>query len=427
MLKALESRRYFSTITAFIIVLFGLSQPTCADWYKEIDFQFDNNRENNDRATQHALFNQTKKPTQSIGPFSIGSFINIDMKPKTMQKTLPGEGEDYIALSNAGIISELQLLSFLNTHIGLVYYKANKGQGDRNEQTGGMLDEGYITLADFNRYPFFVQAGRFYLPFGRYDRYAISPTLVQMLTSARATGLEAGFIDAYGFSGSIYLAQGFVTKDPKKIQGDLNGGVALYINQNFNTDYNIAVNGGIQYMYNMLHANAFAQGGIYQLNTSNAKRNVYLQRTDGMALQIGTSVEFVDVFFNYVTALKRTRDLVRLRTIPTNSTTAILGAKPSAWEAGFKVNFLIHEMKSAVDFTFQRSREAAGLYVFNSLPTVSSPHPFPQTRYILGATFHVTKYAFVRLQWGHNFLYKQGQGDNGTQGDDATIRVGAFI
>lgn len=370
------------------------------------------------RSNSFAEFNQSILPEWEYKMFRAGGFINFDIIPKTMQKTMPGEEDDYFVVSNAGINLEADATNWLSGHLGVAYYKSNKGQGDFRNNTGLLFDDGYILVRDFKKSPLYFQAGRFYLPFGIYDRYAISPTLPQMLAESRADGIQGGFIDWYGVSLMGYVVQGSVTRTEKKFQGDINSGMAVFYRHDF--DNGLQFGAGFQYIYNMLSNNALRQGGIYSPGLT-GRVNVYQRRTDGIATQGHVSYGPVTVFGDYVTALQKTNDLPLKYADLGSLTGPTLGARPSAWDIGTIFRFILFGHPAQADFTYQRSNQTNGLVVFNALPN----HPFPEVRYFIGGTFYVwKKNAYVRIQWGHNYLYGPKDGDAGRQGDNATIRLG---
>jgi|GEM_PF-4975468 len=367
-----------------------------------------------------ARINQAILPELSTGRYHYGAFINFDITPKTMQKTMPGEEEDYFVLSSAGVDLAADLSRWWHGQISVAYYESNKGQGDALYNRGLQLDDAYILLADFNEYPWFLQLGRLYLPFGYYDRYAVTPTLVQLLGETRVAAVQMGFMHWNGWSASVYFSQGVVTHTMMKIQGDINTGAMLDY-QWLCGPWDVQV--GAQYMDNMLHTNAFAQGGWYESNhVLPGVYNVYSNHVPGLAAQGHIGYGGFLVFADYITALRTAHNLVHhygsLEPEPSDPT---YHAKPQAWDVGARYDFTLWDVDFSLDGSYQRSYDAAGLVVFNAKPY----HPFPKIRYIIGLNIRIIDEAYIRIQWGHNVLYHLG--DCGRQGDNATIRFAARI
>jgi hypothetical protein len=354
--------------------------------------------------------NQAVLPTYQYKMFKAGAFLNLDIAPKTMQKTMPGEEQDYFAFSNAGLNLEAEPVSWLMGHLGAAYYKTNKGQGNYQSNTGLLLDDAYILFADYKKWPLFFQVGQFYLPFGLYDRYTIVPTLPQMLEEARSVGIQFGVIDWYGVSATGYFVQGTLSHRTGKIQGDINGGASLWYRKAWKSGWE--VKGGIQYIYNMLINNSLREGGLYT-------DNVYQTRVNGLATQGELGYGPLAVFADYVSALNKTNDLpLQYATLEPVTGGPMLGAQPSAWDVGARFSFDWFQLPMVLDANFQQSYGTNGLVVFNALPN----HPFPETRYQLGFSVYVYKESYIRFQWVHNNLYNVAEGDTGRQGDNATLR-----
>ncbi|MCK4869986.1 MAG: LbtU family siderophore porin [Gammaproteobacteria bacterium] len=376
--------------------------------------------------TQAAIvkYNQDMIPRLPAWPwkmFNVTPFGNFDITPKTMQKTLAGEEHDYFALSNIGINIDATYTKYFMAHVGLAYFKTNKGQGDRYSNTGVVLDDAFFAATNFVHFPVFAEVGLFYLPFGTNDRYAMVQSLAQLLSITRAAGAQVGVVNWHGFTGSLYLSQGQLKTANKKIQGAINGGAALHYNYGSASSFHLMA--GAEFIYNMLQVNALAESRAFTIDRNPATTDgnyVYSKKIPGAAAQIQAGYKWVTLFGQYVTALKKSNDLVLRYQTPTTLSNPVYGAKPRAWDAGARVNFKLFNRDNQLDFTYSRSNQTAGLYIFNS----TRNHVMPKERYIVGYTLNVNRYLLVRLQWAHDELFSPANGDTGRQGDDATLRIG---
>ena len=354
-------------------------------------------------------------PLWQNGKIKITSFSNFDIIPKTMQKTLPGEEKSYFALSNIGLSIDAKISKMLSTHASIVYYKSNKGQGNLNKNTGIMLDDAYFTFANFNKAPFFIQGGRFYLPFGDYDRFSIEPSLSQVLSIARAEGIKAGLVNWHGLTTGVYVTNGQLKNKNSKIQGAMNYGAFIHYQWHNLRGWHIQTN--LDYIYNMLNVNALAESDSF-----NAESNhTYTKPIPGIATKIAVSYKFLTLFGRYVSALKPSQDLVKSYSNPATRANPIYGAKPSAWDLGTMIHFNIWNKPSHIDFTYSHSADTAGLIIFNTLPDI---YPMSKRRYTLGYTVEWNKHFYTTLEWGHNWLYQCATASPSRQGDNATIRLG---
>ncbi|MEM1244402.1 MAG: LbtU family siderophore porin [Pseudomonadota bacterium] len=131
-------------------------------------------------------------------------------------------GSSDLALNNATLFVDANPNRYIWGHLA-VLYADNRGiyqlydhntslffgsQNGREFHSRVILDEGFIQLRDFATSPWFIQAGRFYLPFGDYQRYPITETLPQQLEMTQSTALEVGFVSTRGLSGMIYGFRG---------------------------------------------------------------------------------------------------------------------------------------------------------------------------------------------------------------------------
>lgn len=152
-----------------------------------------------------------------------------------------------IALADANLFVDAKVNNWVNTHVGL-QLRENRGlqalqqfrkgnnfdaeqlarydaHGDiddayldgtayfsdfSTEEAEGRLrvDEAYFTIGNLEQNPFYLRAGRMYVPFGKYQRYQITDPLTKYLSATSATALELGAVSECGLSGAIYGFRG---------------------------------------------------------------------------------------------------------------------------------------------------------------------------------------------------------------------------
>lgn len=134
-----------------------------------------------------------------------------------------------IAVNNANLFVDARINHFTTAHVGLVYqdrvgphvgalnadvspYNNEKDFSQCHDKSrlrsAVHVDEAYITLANFSREPFYVRAGREFVPFGTYESaYPITYSLPQLLSQTNATVVQLGYatpnmhLAVYGFNG----------------------------------------------------------------------------------------------------------------------------------------------------------------------------------------------------------------------------------
>lgn len=132
-----------------------------------------------------------------------------------------------IAVNNANLLFDARINHFTTAHVGLVYQDrvgphvgslvngesviekdATECYDKSRLQSPVHVDEAYITLANFSREPFYLRAGREFVPFGTYDSpYPITYSLPQLLSQTNATVVQLGYatsnihLAGYAFNG----------------------------------------------------------------------------------------------------------------------------------------------------------------------------------------------------------------------------------
>jgi len=128
-------------------------------------------------------------------------------------------------------------------------------------RSGVDIDEAYINVANFAQAPVALRAGRFYLPFGEYDRYAMAPTLTQQLTETRATALEASYVSANGIHGAVYGFRGMAQKNnANSLANDNINTYGATVDYTATITNNLGADVGVGYISNMLDVGTIADG-----------------------------------------------------------------------------------------------------------------------------------------------------------------------
>ncbi len=257
-----------------------------------------------------------------------------------------------INLTDAELFIDAQINDWTKAHLGFDF---GQEVGENNidnlvlsEPQGPTLDEGYITIGNFSQSPVYFLAGREYVPFGNYDRYAIVPTLTQLLTETQETAVQLGVVDASGFNGAIYTFRGTnqtgegFTDDNTRTRVE-NYGVNLgFGNSDTNSGYNISLG----YLANLADVN-FVDAGL---------NDGYTDQVGGLSASLSGNVAGFDAKLDYVTALRKfdTADSI-YEDVNKDA------AKP--WAAGIDAgySFLTMAHQSRFGLSYQQSGQAADL------------------------------------------------------------------
>lgn len=65
------------------------------------------------------------------------------------------------------------------------------------------LEQGYVTIGNFDVSPIYVQVGKQFQDFSRYDIHPIEASMTQVLSETLATSAKIGFVVPMGFNGSV--------------------------------------------------------------------------------------------------------------------------------------------------------------------------------------------------------------------------------
>jgi hypothetical protein len=293
-------------------------------------------------------------------------------------------------------------------------YSANINS--QNTSTALQLEQGYVTIANFDQSPIYAQVGKQFQDFSRYEIHPITRSMTQVLSETLATSAKLGFIVPMGLHGSV-----FVFDDPVNRIGQsstpTNYGASLGYDQ-FGCDLGWGV--GVAYLYNLIGVNDTA----YSVqNFTNGLG--YHSRVSGLALYGDVSSGPFSLSARYTTALEKfsvldlpkhsVADYVGRTVVPTATGTGVLiagstGAKP--WAAGIQAGYSFDAWSRTQNIYvgYQASHEAAGLNL-------------PKSRWLVGYGVDAWKYTTVGAEWDRDNAYSVANGGNNKNTNLFSIRV----
>lgn len=326
-----------------------------------------------------------------------------------------------IAVSSAALYLDADVSDWTKAHVGVAYSTSNQntynllrpGAYTNSEATSSdaslNLDEAYATIANFAKSPFYLKAGKQYLPFGSYTPFAdITPALTQVLSQVNDPAATVGFVTNNGFNGSVYALQGVGysnaanTGNRSAIQ---NYGASLALNNTYN---NIGYNAGFGYLSNM----ADVTGVAYALtNAAVNPSQGYHQRVGGLAGNLGVKYAAFDIGGKWVGAMKKfnSADVAYVENGNAN------GAKPAAWgvDAGYSFPVLAHGSRFGLGYQGSKQAVAVGLV----------GQDMPRTRYLADYTVNVSKYTDLGFELRHDTDYSVSNGGTGNSTNTAVARL----
>lgn len=265
------------------------------------------------------------------------------------------------------------------------------------------LEQAYATFGNFDESPIYVQVGKSFQDFSRYEIHPITRSMTQVISETLATSGKIGFI-AEGFSGGI-----FAFDDPLAKVGHTskttNYGAALGFEMPSDA---IGFDIGAAYLYNMIGVNDVA----YIVNQYNGGAFGF----GGYNTRVGAAAVYADlnsgpfvIDARYTTALQRFNilDLPKDGLAPSSN-----GAKP--WAAGITAAYGFEgwERNQNVYLGYQASREAGGLNL-------------PKSRWLVGYGIDLFgKNTNVAIEWDNDRAYSVSNGGTGNNTNLVTVRTG---
>lgn len=265
------------------------------------------------------------------------------------------------------------------------------------------FEQAFMHFGNFEHTPFFFEAGKQYIDYGRYNvRPIVASSLDQVLTQANAPTVKLGFIHDKGVSASLYGFQNAAYRyNDANAEGALNYGASLgYAGNIDQMSYKL----GAGYMYDMMGVDSISK------TVSNFEGYTgYHGRVGGMAAYASMNYDAFSLGANYTSAIKHfnAADLARSASHPT------AGARP--WAAGIKAGYDFSAWNKSNNIYL--GYQASGDTVYLNLP---------HTRYLVGYTVDVMKNAQLSAELNHNNAWSSKVGGPAS-GDSNLVAVRAAV
>lgn len=284
------------------------------------------------------------------------------------------------------------------------------------------LEQGYITIANYDCSPFFFQIGKQFTDFGRYTIHPIERSMAQVMSESLQTSAKLGFITQSGFHGQIYAYDNGMTRftegHPKSVYGAALG--YDLVNDQFGFDL------GVGYMSQIVGANdvqwavgsfngSIGSGPIgtpstqSSLNGNAGTGGSFVHTVGGIAAYADINTGPFIVSVRYVTAIQHFSPF----DLSTQYHTVGGGARPWAVDVTGGFAFTYWNKNQNLYVGYQTSRDTVNLYL-------------PKNRYIFGYNIDMWRNTNLGLQFGHDNDYSAG-GYGGTGRSSNTISARAAV
>lgn len=280
------------------------------------------------------------------------------------------------------------------------------------------IEQGYITVRNWNVMPIYFQLGKQFQPFGRYTIHPMTRTMDQVLSETNRVSAQIGFIVPMGIHGAVYAFQNESVHT--------SGGTAFnlgHTQENYGAELGydmmsdqLGFDIGLGYMYNMTGVQDVAYGvNRYNKSSTTQDDGNYINRVAAGSLYADVNSGPFSVGVRYVSALQHFA-LGDLGNNGGNSSSvgfvaSTRGAKP--WAAGITAayGFNAWTRNQNVYLGFQGSGDAINLFL-------------PKSRWLAGYGVDVWKNTNLGVEYNYDQDYSTGTGGTGNGSSRLNLRVG---
>ena len=341
-------------------------------------------------------FKALDKQDEQTDPKKISEFVTLS----GLVEVAFAAGDDFAGdsfnsfdLTTVELGLDVKATDWATGHI-LVKYEED---GDDDDFT---IDEATITLGDTEKFPLYLTAGKFYMPFGNFETNMIQDPLTLEIGEINDTGAAIGF-ETNGFTAAVYGYKGMDEADVNDPNYDPDGsytdmGYGFMAGYGYKKD-DISFNGGLSWTSNMADsdgaiADAFDAAGLDAIN----------ETVSGFGAHVGAGFGPVSFIGEYVTAL----DEFALAEIEFLGQ----GAEPEAWnvELAYTVELLNRETVFAIGWQGTDEAVAIGL---------------PESRYIASAGMEIIPHTVLTLEYFYDNDYDVEDGGTGDNANTFTAQL----
>jgi hypothetical protein len=409
-----------------VAVPHGQSNPNAASLDSEHQANMANivnrNQDNVSADPTTTLPDWLKKITVSgvLDPFAS---LTLGKRPIPVPAPQQGSGgpSQAIGMNAATLYVDAQVANWVLVHTAFAYDTNFYDAGTYVSATGAtqpqtlFIEEASVTLANFEQSPFWLTAGRQFLPFGSYKHNTLNRPLTQYLSEANNVALTLGAVHPVGeinLYGDVYTFQGLSPVNQNPVKQQIKGfGANVGLNKNNDTfGYNLNV-GFINNMMNNYFV-GFACNPLSPGINANSCNSGYIKKVPGVSVHFDINAGPFGLVGDYVTATTPFSG----GDLPSGAnpiSTSSPGAKPWAYSLESTFNFASIIRNKTYDsrafIGFQQSGDAVNI----SSATVLGGYWTPRYRYIAGYGIDLIKNVTVRFQYQYDVDYAKAQGGTG--------------
>jgi len=330
-----------------------------------------------------AVAEEVKKSPGFLDSIKVGGVAEVEA---TDSKDFTGASSSDITLSKVELYVDTQPHEYLSTHVQLLY------EDGQNANENVRLDEAYATLGNTEKFPVYLQAGKWSVPFGGdFDTAMSTDPMTKLFGEVHEASILLGGVYE-GFTLQGYAFNGDTQKSGEGDNIDQFGVSLSYGGEK----KGVAYNGGVSYVNNIADADP--------ISDALTSKTALADYVGGFEAHGDVSYSGFTVRAGYMKAL----DSFKSGELAFNGQ----GAQPSAWnvEGSYTTEILTKETTFAG--TVQGTDEALALGL-------------PERRYGGAVTVGIVERFSVTAEYLHDEDYDVSEGGTGNSGHTATLKLAA--
>jgi cell division protein FtsB len=333
-----------------------------------------------------------KKPGPQINDFvSLSGSIEGDYK---LGKDKVGDSSSEFVLDTVELIMDIKVVDWATGKIVVKY------EDDDDEDEDFYLDEANITLGKTEEFPFFLTAGKLYVPFGDFSTNMIQDPLTQTLGEINPKGVIIGY-EGNGITATVFSYNGMnENEDTTDDDNDSINGFGASLAYSYEEE-DKGFNAGISWVNNIADSSTISDNFESDDRAPNQIHSISDQ-VPGMSLNLGGKYQAFSAIAEYTAAL----DSFTFAEVPYGTE----GAEPKALNIELAYTTSIANKETVFAIGYQKSWEAYAL-------------DLPEERYITTAAMNIFDGTTVMLEYYIDEFYDEDLGATKDSGYGFTTRL----
>ncbi len=256
-----------------------------------------------------------------------------------------------------------------------------------------IIDEGYIEIGNYEKFPLSAAVGKLYVPFGNFETNMIQDPFTLEIGEICDFGMKVGF-EAAGMYGGVFAYNGMKDDGGSSVVK----GYGAQFGYAFEND-SMAIDAGISYVGNIADA-----GGINDYFNDELGKDTVRDQVDGLGVHAIATFGSAMIVAEYVTALDNFDDA------GTFDPETLYTAEPSAWNMELGYEFELVDIHSHFAIGVQGTDEAVELGL-------------PETRYIAAASFEIFPATVLTVEYFYDTDYDLSDGGTDENANTFTTQL----